>query len=80
MSGRRYGLLRSLAVAAPAALASSTKKRSGAASLTPGARLFQCANAEAKSVWMDAFENAKRSRQKQRGPRWQVIGRIIILN
>ena len=32
----------------------------------PDARLFQCANAEAKSVWMDAFENAKRSRQKQR--------------
>jgi len=32
----------------------------------PDARLFQCANAESKSIWMEAFENAKRSRQKQR--------------
>ena len=32
----------------------------------PDARLFQCANAESKTTWMEAFENAKRSRQKQR--------------
>merc|ERR1712141_341741 len=31
----------------------------------PDARLFQCANSEAKLAWMEAFEGAKRNRQKQ---------------
>ncbi len=31
----------------------------------PDARLFQCANGEAKQKWMDAFEDAKRRRQKE---------------
>lgn len=31
----------------------------------PEARLFQCANADAKKVWMVAFENAKQNRQKE---------------
>ena len=31
----------------------------------PDARLFQCANSESKLAWMEAFEGAKRNRQKQ---------------
>ena len=31
----------------------------------PDARLFQCATPEAKLAWMEAFEEAKRNRQKQ---------------
>lgn len=31
----------------------------------PDARLFQCANSESKMAWMEAFEGAKRNRQKQ---------------
>ncbi len=31
----------------------------------PEARLFQCANSDSKTQWMDAFENAKKSRQKE---------------
>jgi len=33
--------------------------------LSPEARLFQCANAEAKKIWMDAFEKAKNVKKEK---------------